>query len=293
MQSPPHAPPETAPTAPPSASAWPPRRRTIGLAAAGFALTLAAGATGSAVTMAVRGDRVTTIQMAAPPATTTGTTAPSEELAKAASTALPSVVTITITTPAGTGLGSGVALSSAGAVLTNNHVIAEAANGNGSVTVTTAQGRTIAARIVGQDATADLAVLSTTGVPLTPAVLGSAATLNPGDTVIAIGSPLGLSGSVSVGVVSALHRTVTVGHSQQLTQQPSESLQDAIQTDASINPGNSGGPLIDTNGRVVGICTAIATLGGGYIGQQSGSIGVGFAIPIDTAYRIAQQLLAH
>jgi len=121
-----------------------------------------------------------------------------------------------------------------------------------------------------------LAVLRVAGLTLTPAPLGSADTLRPGDSVVAIGSPLGLSGSVSVGVVSALHRDITFNRSQQgLSQQPSESLQDAIQTDAAINPGNSGGPLIDALGEVIGVNSSIYTPSGG-------SVGLGFAIPIFT-----------
>jgi putative serine protease PepD len=114
--------------------------------------------------------------------------------------------------------------------------------------------------------------------------------------VLAIGSPLGLSGTVTSGIVSALHRSITAGRQSspydgQSGQGATEVLRDVIQTDTAINPGNSGGALVDGTGRVVGITTAIATVGGGYIGQQSGSIGVGFAIPIATAYRIATHLL--
>ena len=274
------------------ASEQPPGRARRGwvLAASGCIIALAGGAAGSAVTLAVRGERTVTVEIAAPPAT--GSTTADQAMAKVAATVAPSVVTITITTPGGSGLGSGIILSSDGAILTNNHVVAAAANGDGTITITTADDKTFSATIAGQDPAADVAVLRAAGTGLTPAVLGSADTLNPGDTVVAIGSPLGLSGSVSVGVVSAVHRNITFRQKQQgLSQQPSESMQDAIQTDAAITPGNSGGPLIDAHGRVVGVCTAIATLGGGYIGQQSGSIGLGFAIPIDTAYRIAQQYL--
>ena len=269
-----------------------PPRRGWALAAAGCVIALAGGAAGSAVTLAVRGERTVTVEIAAPPAS--GTTTADQAMAKVAAAVMPSVVTITVTTPGGTGLGSGIILSADGTILTNNHVIAAAADGDGTITVATADGKTLSATVAGQDPAADIAVLHAAGTGLTPAVLGSADTLSPGDTVVAIGSPLGLTGSVSVGVVSALHRDITFNHSQQgLSQQPSESMKDAVQTDAAINPGNSGGPLIDAHGRVVGVCTAIATLGGGYIGQQSGSIGVGFAVPIDTAYRIAQQYLTH
>jgi putative serine protease PepD len=253
-------------------------------------LAVAAGAAGSTITLAVQGDQVTTVQVAAP---VTGTSTPGEPLAKVAAAVLPSVVTITESTPGASGIGSGVILSEDGAILTNNHVIAAAAGGVGTLSVTFDDGRTTGASIVGQDAAKDIAVIRVAATGLTPAVLGTSAVVHPGDTVMAIGSPLGLDASVSVGVVSALNRTISVGGSAALPgQEPSESITGAIQTDASINPGNSGGPLFDENGRVIGISTAIATTGGGYIGQQSGSIGVGFAIPITTAWTIAQQLLA-
>ena len=122
-----------------------------------------------------------------------------------------------------------------------------------------------------------------------PARLGTASGLHVGDTVLAIGSPLGLSRTVTSGIVSALHRSISAGQSGQ---GGTEVLRDVIQTDTAINPGNSGGALVDGTGRVVGITTAIATVGGSYIGQQSGSIGVGFAIPIAAAYRIASHLLS-
>jgi putative serine protease PepD len=253
-------------------------------------LAIAAGAAGSAVTLAVRADQVTAVQVAAP---VTGSSAAGEPLAKVAATVMPSVVTITESTPGASGIGSGVILSEDGTILTNDHVIAAAAGGSGTLTVTFDNGRTAGASVVGRNAAKDIAVIRVAVTGLTPAVLGTNAVLHPGDTVMAIGSPLGLDASVSVGVVSALNRTISVGGSATLPgQEPSESITGAIQTDASINPGNSGGPLFDVNGRVIGISTAIATTGGGYIGQQSGSIGVGFAIPITTAWTTAQQLIA-
>src|SRR5579863_6422901 len=134
---------------------------------------------------------------------------------------------------------------------------------------------------------------------LVPAAFGSVSGLHVGDTVLAIGSPLGLTGSVTSGIISALHRTITVGSRSNQPyggfpgqSSPSTSvISNVIQTDTAINPGNSGGALVNDVGQVVGITTAIAGTGGGYIGQQSGSIGVGFAIPADTASRIAAQLM--
>ena len=141
---------------------------------------------------------------------------------------------------------------------------------------------------------------NTSGPPPSPAGhtkhpglrFGSAAALHVGDTVLAVGSPLGLAGSVTSGIVSALHRTINVAsHSGQLSTGQSSAITGMIQTDTAINPGNSGGALVNDAGQVVGITTAIASTGGGYIGQQSGSIGVGFAIPASTASTIAAQLI--
>jgi putative serine protease PepD len=127
--------------------------------------------------------------------------------------------------------------------------------------------------------------------------LAGASELRVGDTVLAVGSPLGLSGTVTSGIISALHRSIAASNRttpyDNIAGQANgstEVLRDVIQTDTAISPGNSGGALIDSSGRIVGITTAIATLGGGYVGQRSGSIGVGFAIPISAAYRIALQL---
>jgi putative serine protease PepD len=197
------------------------------------------------------------------------------------------VVLITVTTSTGTSEGSGVIIRSDGTILTNNHVVSSAAGGLGVIKVTFASGRAADAGIVGRNPAADIAVIRARNVSrLRPATLGSASELHVGDTVLAIGSPLGLAGTVTSGIVSALHRTLTAGG-----QEGETNIADVVQTDTAINPGNSGGALVDDTGRVVGITTAIATLGGGYLGQQSGSIGLGFAIPIDTAFRIASGLL--
>jgi putative serine protease PepD len=141
--------------------------------------------------------------------------------------------------------------------------------------------------VVGTDPSDDLAVVRAQGITnATPATLGSSSSLHVADTVLAIGSPLGLEGSVSAGIVSALHRILDEGSG-------GARIADAIQTDAAINPGNSGGALLDASGKVVGINTAIATLGGSSDGSsQSGSIGVGFAIPIDLAKQVVADILA-
>jgi putative serine protease PepD len=203
-----------------------------------------------------------------------------------AATVLPSVVSIQVQGPTGSGEGTGVVLSSDGLILTNNHVVAGAAEG-GDVQVTFNDGSTADARIVGRDPVTDLAVIEAQGVSgLTEATLGSSADLDPGEQVVAIGSPLGLQGTVTSGIVSALNRPVRTGDAS--SAESASTVIDAIQTDAAINPGNSGGPLVNLRGEVVGINSAIATLGAG---GQSGSIGLGFSIPIDQARAIATPLI--
>lgn len=228
-------------------------------------------------------------------------TAPNQQLARAAAAVLPSIVSIRVRDGSQLMIGSGVILRSDGFILTNDHVVSTAADGGGTVTVTFDDGKTAAAEVVGGDASADLAVIRAAGVPgLIPAVLGSASNLHVGDTVLAVGSPLGLVGSVSSGIVSALHRDVVVSSGSHPSarsaagagQQSGGTIRNGIQTDTAINPGNSGGALVDDTGKVVGITAANATVDGGGGGQQSGSIGIGFAIPIDTAYRIAVGLMS-
>ncbi|HEX6417202.1 MAG TPA: trypsin-like peptidase domain-containing protein [Acidimicrobiales bacterium] len=223
-----------------------------------------------------------------------GDAAPDEPLAEVAAAVLPSVVSIGVESPAGEGSGSGIVISEDGDILTNNHVVAAAAE-RGSLTVTFSDGTTADADIVGRDPATDLAVIEADGVSgLVPARFGSSADLHVGDTVLAIGSPLGLDGSVTAGIVSALGRSITLQPEPALGrpggQAPARAVIDAIQTDAAINPGNSGGALIDADGAVVGVNTAIASLAQGPTGQ-GGNIGVGFAIPIDTARDIAEQLI--
>ncbi len=222
-------------------------------------------------------------------------TPPNEPLSQAAAAVLPSVVSIGVESGPLSGSGSGIVLSSDGQILTNNHVVAAAAE-EGTLTVTFADGTRAEASILGRDPATDLAVIQADDVDgLTPASLGSSADLHVGDTVLAIGSPLGLDGSVSAGIVSALGRAISL---QGEPQSPfgggspgagTTAVIDAIQTDAAINPGNSGGALIDADGDVIGINTAIASLAQGTT-SQGGNIGVGFAIPIDTARDIAEQL---
>jgi putative serine protease PepD len=193
----------------------------------------------------------------------------------------PSVVSIGIDGPSGRGGGSGVIISSDGQILTNNHV-AEASQG-GRLTVTFHDGRTVEAEVLGLDPLTDLAVIQAADASdLQPADLGNSDDLRVGEQVIAFGSPLGLDGTVTSGIVSALNRPVTAGGGQG----GNTTTFDAIQTDAPINPGNSGGPLVNMAGQVVGINSAIAQTFG-----SEGSIGLGFSIPINQARYIADQLI--
>lgn len=271
-----------------------PRKRAglVAAATAGIlAISLGSGVAGAEFATRNSGDRQAVAAAApAPDITTVGTPTegePRELLAKVAAAVQPSVVSILVRTAAGGGEGSGVVLTADGTILTNNHVV-EAGTGDasGAVTVKFADGKTAEATILGRDAGSDLAVIKAQNVSgLTPAILGDDSKLNVGDTVLAIGSPLGLEGSVSAGIVSSLHRPVALGGGV-----TTGSLGQAIQTDAPINPGNSGGALVDVDGHVIGINTAIATAGVGP-GGQGGNIGVGFAIPITNAKIIADQLI--
>jgi putative serine protease PepD len=207
----------------------------------------------------------------------------------AAATAMRSVVTLSVRGSQEAGTGSGIVLRADGYILTNEHVTA-VADGGGSITVAFSDGRTATATLVGADKATDLAVVKVNLTGLTAATLADSDALKVGQTVVAVGSPLGLNGTVTEGIVSALHRPTT-GASD------NSAVIDAIQTDAAINPGNSGGALVDLAGRVVGINQSIATAGSnsGGFGQQgssSGNIGIGFAIPSDTAARISQQLIS-
>ncbi|GAB2614448.1 S1C family serine protease [Pseudactinotalea suaedae] len=200
-----------------------------------------------------------------------------------AAAARPSVVAIDVRAAQGEAAGSGVILDSEGHVLTNNHVV----EGATSAQVMLWDGRLYEARVVGTDPTTDLAVLQIAEPPedLTPATLGTSGDLGVGESVMAVGNPLGLDSTVTTGIISALDRPVAASSQSS----SSTSVTNAIQIDAAINPGNSGGPLFDEQGLVIGITSSIATLSGG---GASGSIGLGFAIPIDLATTIADQLIA-
>jgi putative serine protease PepD len=217
-----------------------------------------------------------------------------------AKTVLPSVVKINVKNSQSEGSGSGIVISSDGEILTNNHVASVAGNG-GQISVSFNDGTAKVAKVVGTDPVTDLAVIKAEGVSgLTPATIGSSSRIAVGEDVIAIGSPFGLEATVTSGIVSALNRPVSVGSTDQ-SQVPGapsgSSSQDttypAIQTDAAINPGNSGGPLVDLNGDVIGINSSIRTASSSSLDSSSGgSIGLGFAIPIDNVWPIVQQLRA-
>ena len=195
----------------------------------------------------------------------------------------PAVVSISVQGNQGSGTGSGFVIRDDGYILTNNHVVADAANG-GTITVRMSDGTNHPASIVGRDSDYDLAVVKIDATDLPTAVLGNSDNVVVGDLAIAIGSPLGLEGTVTAGIISALNRPVTAGS------QNDTAFINAIQTDAAINPGNSGGALLNGDGEVIGVNSAIATLDSG--SGQSGSIGLGFAIPINEAKRIADELIA-
>lgn len=202
-----------------------------------------------------------------------------------ASLVTPSVVSIKVTTTSGSGNGSGSIYKTSATssyVITNNHVVADAATG-GTITVELVSGDQYKATIVGRDANYDIAVLKINVGNLPAITLGDSSQVSVGDPVIAIGSPLGLANTVTSGIISSLNRPVTTGTAG------AESYVNAIQTDAAINPGNSGGALIDAQGRQIGVNSAIATLTSG---SASGNIGLGFSIPINEAKRIIDEIIA-
>ena len=207
----------------------------------------------------------------------------------AAAKAAPSVVTVYVTSQSSAGSGSGVVLTEDGFVLTNNHVVAGEGGDAGAVQVRTADGTLYDAEVVGTDPSADIAVVKLEDASnLTPATFADSDDVQVGDVAVAIGAPLGLSNTVTDGIISATGRAVQTGSSQD-----EATVIDALQTDAAINPGNSGGALVNGAGEVIGINTAIATVASGGFGggeAQSGNIGVGFAIPSNTAKRIGDEI---
>jgi putative serine protease PepD len=238
------------------------------------------------------GAGTTSSAVSAPVIQATGSSPDWTATAKAVS---PSVVAIKVTNGQSGGQGSGVIIDTNGHVVTNNHV-ATAGGSDARITVTLNDNRTYRATVVGTDPSTDLAVLQITDPPggLSPISLGDSSKLSVGEPVMAVGNPLGLAGTVTTGIVSALDRPVTTqGESSPLGQSSQPVVTNAIQTSAAINPGNSGGALVDESGQLIGINSSIATLGSGIGGGQSGNIGIGFAIPVNEVRSIADQLITN
>jgi putative serine protease PepD len=279
------------------APALPPERRPRnGLRGKGLAATVvaasllfggAAGVGGAAVWTSSHDD-VQSAPVLAQSGSSTAQTAATGSIEKVAQGVLPSVVMIDVSGANGSGSGSGIILSADGKILTNNHVVALAGR-TGDLSVSFNDGSHATAKVLGTDPLTDTAVIQAQGVSgLTAATLGHSSGLQVGQGVVAIGSPFGLDATVTSGIVSALNRPVNVGQDID----GNATVYPAIQTDAAINPGNSGGPLVNLSGQVVGIDAAIQTATDQSTqGGEPGSIGLGFAIPIDEVLPIVQQMI--
>ncbi len=255
--------------------------------AAGLVAGLVAGVAGAAIGGAFTDDRTISIGTQFDPANPEELSPRAgDSVAGIAREALPSSVSIVARSGQDGGTGSGFVIDSDGFIMTNNHVISIAAEGrNGQIFVQFANQSPMEATLVGRSVSYDIAILKVNATDLPTATLGNSDSVVIGDASIAIGSPLGLEGTVTSGIISALRRPVTAGG------QGESSYISALQTDAAINPGNSGGPLVNGEGQVIGVNSAIATLGSTQ-GGQTGSIGLGFAIPINNAKRIADEIIA-
>ncbi|MER8237039.1 trypsin-like peptidase domain-containing protein [Streptomyces sp. NPDC094049] len=273
----------------------PAKKSRKGLALAGaLAFALVTGVIGGGIGAYVeRNGGLTTVELPQAEAGETGR-AP-ESVAGIAASALPGVVTLHVKGGGSSGTGTGFVLDTKGHILTNNHVV-DAAESSKDITVTFSSGETARARLIGKDTGYDLAVVQVTGVSgLKPLPLGNSDDVRVGDPVVAIGAPFDLSNTVTSGIISAKERPITAGGEK--GDGSDISYVDALQTDAPINPGNSGGPLLDSKARVVGINSAIRAAGGsggdgeGAGASQPGSIGLGFAIPINQGKRVAEELI--
>ncbi|SEG42026.1 putative serine protease PepD [Thermomonospora echinospora] len=257
------------------------------LAAIALIVALVAGAVGAGIGVMATDDSgdPTAVSLGGPGDSEPVKQRPPQSVAGIAQRVIPSVVMIRVQSGGENGAGTGFIVNG-GYIITNNHVVSSVAEGGGQIEIVFHDKKTSPADVQGRDPASDIAVLKPRTTHNLPALaMGDSDSLAVGDPVIAIGSPLGLQGSVTSGIVSALNRAVpTRGEGADASVIP------AIQTDAAINPGNSGGPLVDGNGRVIGINTAIVTLGGG-LGEQGGNIGLGFAIPINHGRRIAQEII--
>jgi putative serine protease PepD len=258
---------------------------SFGVVASLVVLSVVAGAAGGVVGTRVLADHhVSDAGLPAAVGTGAGDRAP-DSVAGIAARVLPSVVSIQVTGPTGVATGSGFVLRQDGYVLTNNHVVAGGDTAGSGIEVLFADGGKSPATVIGTTADYDLAVIKVDRSGLVPLVLGNSDDIRVGDPVVAIGAPLGLKGTVTTGIVSALNRPVSAGDSSDTA------FINAIQTDAAINPGNSGGPLVNAAGEVVGINSAIAQPPGSST-TVGGSIGLGFAITSNQARRTAAQLIA-
>ncbi|MGW5423844.1 S1C family serine protease [Streptomyces sp. NPDC003943] len=277
----------------PAEGSKPPRKPRRGLALAGaLAFALVTGVIGGGVGAYIeRHGGLTTVELPQADAKDIGR-AP-DSVAGIAARALPSVVTIHVSGSGSSGTGTGFVLDTSGHILTNNHVV-DAAASSGEISVTFSNGESAAAKLIGRDTGYDLAVIQVSGVSgLKPLPLGNSENVRVGDPVVAIGAPFDLSNTVTSGIISAKERPITAGGEK--GDGSDVSYVDALQTDAPINPGNSGGPLVDTNAEVIGINSAIRAAGNGSGGEggggQAGSIGLGFAIPINQGKRVAEELI--
>ncbi|MFJ3534270.1 S1C family serine protease [Streptomyces sp. NPDC090109] len=273
----------------------PAKRSRKGLAVAGaLVFALLTGVIGGGIGAYVeRNGGLTTVELPQAAAEDTGR-AP-DSVAGIAASALPGVVTLHVKGSGSSGTGTGFVLNTKGHILTNNHVV-DGARSSADISVTFSSGETARAKLVGKDTGYDLAVVQVTGVSgLKPLPLGNSDNVRVGDPVVAIGAPFDLSNTVTSGIISAKERPITAGGEK--GDGSDISYVDALQTDAPINPGNSGGPLLDSKARVIGINSAIRAAGGsggdgeGGGASQPGSIGLGFAIPINQGKRVAEELI--
>lgn len=267
-----------------------PRKSRRGLALVGaLAFALVTGVVGGGVGAYIeRNGGLTTVEL--PQAGPESSGRAPDSVAGIAAGALPGVVTIHVSGSGSSGTGTGFVLDPRGNILTNNHVV-DAAASSGEISVTFSNGESARAKLIGRDTGYDLAVIRVSGVSgLRPLPLGNSDAVRVGDPVVAIGAPFDLSNTVTSGIISAKERPITAGGEK--GDGTDISYVDALQTDAPINPGNSGGPLLDSKGRVIGINSAIRAAGNGSeSGGQSGSIGLGFAIPVNQGKRVAEELI--
>ncbi|WP_353827288.1 S1C family serine protease [Agromyces sp. SYSU T0242] len=318
------------PAAPAEEKAPKPRRTGLGVAAAIVAAALLGGASGAGITalMTDGGDSVVEQTSSGTQRIVVSDDGSVNQIAAVAAAASPSVVTIEVSGGQGAGTGSGIVLSEDGYVLTNTHVVTlDGATGDPTIQVKDDDGRLYTAELIGTDPLTDLAVIKLAGASgMTPMEFADSSALNVGDTAIAIGAPLGLSGTVTNGIVSALNRSIDVESSAAPETAPDAGQGDegdqggsqdspfdfwnfdipgqqgqssggglisipVIQTDAAINPGNSGGALVDGQGRLIGVNVAILSAGGNSSGGQAGNIGVGFAVPSNVAKRVSGEII--